>query len=59
MRLLQADLPNKALQLTAGNCGFNNVFWIATVFGLSDVLPKIAAATELGSLGTSTLLNMF
>ena len=43
--------PNKPLQLTAGNCGFYNVFGVATGFGLSDVFRKAPAATELWSLG--------
>jgi len=43
--------PNQSLQLTAGNCGFNNVRWVATGFGLSDAFRQTPAATELWSLG--------
>jgi hypothetical protein len=30
-------MPDKALQLTAGLCGFINVFWVVAGFGLSNV----------------------
>jgi len=35
------------LQLTARGFGFNNVFGVATGFGLSDGFRQIPAATEL------------
>jgi hypothetical protein len=46
-------MPNKALQLTARICGFNNVSGVVAGFGLSDGFRQTPAATELGSLGST------
>jgi len=36
MKMNKSD-PNQPLQLTAGSCGFLNVFGVAMDFGLSSV----------------------
>lgn len=47
---MERILPNKALQLTARNFGFDNVFGVVVGFALSSIFWQIPAATELGSL---------
>jgi hypothetical protein len=39
-------MPNPPLQLTAVGFGFNNVFWVAAGFGLSDGCRLSPAATD-------------
>ena len=48
---------NKALQLTAGNCGFINVFWVCDGFWFVRRFRRPLAATELFSLGTRLFYN--